>query len=330
MRSTLIAFATSTLCTMRRSRKSRTKNDESTIEMKQRRSPKRARIANYDVKPEPAMVHDIEELPSTTGMPSEESYRHVLSMLRGIYGRRTPSTKRQPVLDSLIATILSQATTNANSSRAFKYLKTAYPTWSVARSASSTDIAATIRAGGLADQKAPRILAILNKLGEDPSLEHLRDLTNEQVKKELCLFPGVGPKTAACVLMFNMQRAEFPVDTHVRRLCGRIGWTESNATPEKVYNEMNACLPDDIKYEMHVLLIEHGRKICKARAPKCDECALTENCRFFAENMNREKNIESSVDGSVEVESIVQVKTESVSDKLIKTESKLLDEKKNR
>ncbi len=348
------AFISPLFCTMRRStrrtRKSSAVNDESkasikrepTSDVKTRRSPKRARLANHVAKPEPTFANDIEDLPATSVAPSESNTRQVLSVLREMYGRRTPSTRSQPVLDSLIATILSQATTNANSSRAFKSLKTAYPTWGAARRASSAAIADAIRAGGLADQKAPRILAILDKLGENPSLEHLRDLPNEQVKSALCAFPGVGPKTAACVLMFNMRRAEFPVDTHVRRLCGRIGWTPPNATPEKVYEVMNECLPDDTKYEMHVLLIEHGRKTCKARAPKCGLCALSEHCQYFAELAREEEQLDSSREGSVDVkpddirvksevkdecgEKTVKVAKDDVLDNLSKEEPRIKEE----
>lgn len=109
-------------------------------------------------------------------------------------------------------------------------------------------------------------------------MDYIRSMSDDDAKKELCSFKGVGPKTAACVLLFAMRRDEFPVDTHVKRITARLGWMPLASTADRTYEVLNKCLPDDIKYSLHVLLIEHGRKICKARAPDCGECPLSHLC----------------------------------------------------
>lgn len=237
------------------------------------------------IKPEQHLHHDIEDVPPYLP-PSSSITLQVTNRLRNFYRERSdalshPKTQPRPLLDSLIATILSQATSNVNSSRAFANLKRAFPTWQHALVAGAQSVEDAIRCGGLAAQKSVVIVGVLDALKkerDEMSLEYLRDMNDHEVKKELCRFKGVGPKTAACVLMFGMRRAEFPVDTHVRRLASRLGWMPLNATAEKTYDVLNACVPDDIKYDLHVLLIEHGRKTCKSQRPSCTECPLADIC----------------------------------------------------
>jgi adenine-specific DNA glycosylase len=132
-------------------------------------------------------------------------------------------------------------------------------------------------------RKSGIIQGLLNQVYEERdgelSLEHLRDLSTEEAKQELTKYKGIGPKTASCVLMFNMKRADFPVDTHVHRVSTRLGFVRGT-TREQTYAFMNATMPDEIKRDMHVLLIRHGKQICKARGPKCGECVLRDDCRF--------------------------------------------------
>ncbi len=221
--------------------------------------------------------------------------RETLSILVKRYGqqhwqRDHQESEVRPVLDTLIATILSQATSNVNSSRAFKSLKNAFPDWGQAVKAGPAGIADAIRAGGLADAKGKRIHAILEELRATRgkyTLEHLRDMEDDEAKRVLCAFPGVGPKTAACVLMFGMGRAEFPVDTHVRRITTRLGWMPDGSSAEAVYDTLNAILPREVKYDLHVLMIVHGRAICNARTPTCEACPLRENCRYCLESVQR-------------------------------------------
>ncbi|GAQ89783.1 hypothetical protein KFL_005620010 [Klebsormidium nitens] len=167
------------------------------------------------------------------------------------------------VLDSLVRTILSQNTTDTNSKRAFASLKQAFPTWEDVRAAGPGPLAASIKSGGLAEIKARRILDILEHLASKYGaleLEHLRSMSDEQVKAELSQFKGVGPKTVACVLMFCLDRNEFPVDTHVWRISKRLGWVPQTADREATYLHLNQRVPDDVKYDLHCLLVGHGKK----------------------------------------------------------------------
>ncbi len=169
------------------------------------------------------------------------------------------------VLDSLVRTMLSQNTTDVTSARAFAQFKKRFPNYEKVHANTNEEVAETIRCCGLADIRAARIKGILDTLMKERGelcLEHLRDYDNSRVKKELTRFKGVGPKTAACVLMFCLQRAEFPVDTHVWRITKKLGWVPKNASREQTYEHLNYRVPDDIKYSLHVQLVEHG-KCCK-------------------------------------------------------------------
>jgi len=192
--------------------------------------------------------------------------------LRELHGTpdRTKSSA-STVLDSLVRTILSQNTTDINSSRAFASLKARFPTYAEVLSASRGDVADAIRSGGLADTKAARIQSILATLreetgAEEPSLEHLRDLGTAEIKKQLSRFPGVGPKTVSCVLMFCLQRAEFPVDTHVWRISRMLGWVPAKAGRNEAYFHLNQRVPDRLKYDLHIFLIRHGKSCRKCAA----------------------------------------------------------------
>ncbi len=252
---------------------------EPSTEVEPSRVVKRAKAGYRASEPWPST--DIEDVP-VQNAPSEAASRQVLSLLCSMYGRRPSALRQRPVLDTLIETMLSQGTTDAIANRAYAALKCAYPTWGEAQHADVADMANVIRFCRMGHKKASRILQILSQLEGEPSLEYLRELTDKEVKDVLCAFPGVGPKTAACVLMFSMNRADFPVDTHVRRICGRIGWTDPKASAGEVYDTMNVCLLTDIKYEMNLLFYEHGQKTCRARSPKCGECSLKEVCKYFA------------------------------------------------
>ena len=166
------------------------------------------------------------------------------------------------VLDQLVATILSQNTTDALSWPAFKRLKAAFPAWDDVRTAEVEDIAAPIRSAGLSAVKSARIKAILQQLHDtrgECTLEHLRGMGDAEAKALLCSFKGVGPKTVACVLMFALRRQEFPVDAHVWKLARSLGWVPDSATREATYAHLNARVPGELKHELHVLLVEHGK-----------------------------------------------------------------------
>ena len=173
-----------------------------------------------------------------------------------------PLVPRKTVLDSLVGTILSQNTTDTNSHRAFAILKHRFPTWDAVRKAKPTKVEDAIRCGGLAEIKVSRIQVILNTLVDERgecSMEYLRDMPDDEVKAELSRFKGVGPKTVSCVLMFCLKRADFPVDTHVWKIAKDLGWIPKGAGREEAYEHLNRRVPDDCKFDLHVLLVEHGK-----------------------------------------------------------------------
>jgi len=189
--------------------------------------------------------------------------------------------RRRRPLDSLIATVLSQNTTDTNSGRAFAQLKERFPTWEEVAEARPAQIAAAIRSGGLADIKARRIERILRQIEEDRGsldLGFLRRLSVERAREYLTGLPGVGPKTAACVLLFSLRRPVFPVDTHVLRVSKRLGLIPATTTMERAHDIYREMLEPDQMLGLHLGLVQHGRETCKARRPRCGPCALSELC----------------------------------------------------
>ncbi len=178
-------------------------------------------------------------------------------------------------------TVLSQHTSDVNTARAFASLKDRFTTWEDVTSAPVKQVADSIRAGGLADQKAPRIKAILREIREREgsiALTRLEDLPDDEIEEYLCSLPGVGPKTAACVLVFSLGRDAFPIDTHVHRVTKRLGWIPAAASAEGAHKVLKKAVPPELRYELHMQLIAHGRTICRARTPLCSECVLLDLC----------------------------------------------------
>jgi endonuclease III len=185
------------------------------------------------------------------------------------------SCGQQPsILDGVVATMLSQNTTSANSTRAFAHLKKTYQDWNEVAALSSLDkLIDAIRVAGLAQKRAHNIWNICKTLVEErgeASLEYLRDTphTNEQIQAELLRFPGLGVKTVSCVLMFTMgRRDEFPVDTHVHRISKQHHWVPCNFSRDAAYQYLNSVIPNEYKMDLHCLLVQHGREChrCAAR-----------------------------------------------------------------
>ncbi len=189
-----------------------------------------------------------------------------------------------PPLDELISTILSQNTNDINRDRAFDALRSKYPTWEDVRDASEGDVIDTIRPAGLANRKGPRIQTVLRTItNQNGSLDmgFLYDLSAEEVKQWLMSFKGVGPKTAAIVLQFSLNKPAFPVDTHIFRVSGRIGLRPPKMNADQAHQHLAALFTPDSYYAAHLNIIRLGREICQARKPKCSQCPLTHLCDYY-------------------------------------------------
>ena len=189
--------------------------------------------------------------------------------------------ERLPPLDELIATILAQNTSNTNSDAAFARLKRRFPNWEAVRQAKPRSIAAAIRVAGLSRLKAPRIKNILEHLHRQRgtlSLDFLCDLPDDEALAYLRGLKGVGPKTAACVLLFACGKPILPVNTQVHRVARRLGLIGPRTSAERAHELLAKIVPKELVLDFHVLLIRHGRTICLPRKPRCTECVLLDAC----------------------------------------------------
>jgi endonuclease III len=191
--------------------------------------------------------------------PGKRRVRALRERLREMYGVPVNEPNRRPI-DELVLTILSQPV---------------------------GEVEDAIRPGGLAQQKAPRIQAILRELGPEPSLDWTEDAPIEESREYLLSLPGVGRKTAACVLIFSWGLPEIPVDVHIHRVGGRLGLFPANASLERAHDEMLAVVPPEDAYELHVNLIRHGRTLCRPK-PRCGECELRRMCPWYRDLDHRE------------------------------------------
>jgi endonuclease-3 len=181
----------------------------------------------------------------------------------------------------LILTVLSQHTSDSNAERAFADLRAAFPGWAEVVSAPTRRVADSIRSGGLADSKAPRIQAILRQVLDREGaydLSRLRGLSDDEARAYLTSLPGVGPKTAAVVLSFALGRDTIPVDTHVHRVSSRLGLVPAKTTAEQADRLLHGLVPDGLRTPLHVALIRLGRQTCKAGVPRCHQCPLRDLC----------------------------------------------------
>jgi endonuclease-3 len=188
-------------------------------------------------------------------------------------------------LEELIGTILSQHTSDVNSGRAFRSLMARYSSWEAVRDAPVDELVATIRSGGLAIVKAVRIQSVLRALTEDDGrvrLADLRGMPRAEAVASLTQLPGVGRKTAACVLLFGSHVPAIPVDTHVHRVALRLGLVAPRAGPDATEDALEAALEPRDYYAFHVNMIRLGREVCKAPRPRCGVCPLRARCAFAA------------------------------------------------
>ena len=211
----------------------------------------------------------------------------VEARLTAAYGERVwrAGNYSDDLVGGLVATVLSQNTSDLNSGRAYASLKAAFPEgWDSVRTANVSHVAEAIRSGGLANIKAPRIQAILQDIferGGKTNLDHIRAWDDQTIRAYLRTFPGVGPKTAACILMFNLGRPVLAVDTHVHRVARRLGLIEAKVGADAAHDRLQELLGDTQVYSFHVHLIEHGRRTCHAQRPSCGACPLQQECDFI-------------------------------------------------
>lgn len=204
----------------------------------------------------------------------------VLEELYGNEGSLGLSVSEEP-LDGLILTILSQNTNDINRDRAYRGLRQRLPTWGQVALAEEQEIEDAIRVAGLGKHKAGRIKEVLLRVKDrfgDYTLAPLKGRPREEVEGFLCALPGVGPKTVACVLVFDLGVPAFPVDTHVARLAVRLGFAPPGTEPPRIQSLLEAALPPHRYIGAHVNMISHGRAICRARDPKCGVCLVEPLC----------------------------------------------------
>lgn len=220
-----------------------------------------------------------------TAVDLQEKMAWVCDQLDAEYGVLQWRSHGEP-LATLVQTILSQATSDRNSDRAFDSLRHTFPTWDDVRTAPAEVIADTIRSGGLADAKAPRIKEVLGAIHAKTgatNLDFMWEMPTEDAKQYLSEFHGVGPKTVACVMMFSLCRPVLPVDTHVFRVSHRLGLIEKKIGEAKAHKALEALVPPERVYPFHVHMIRHGRRVCIAQRPRCSVCTLAERCDYYKE-----------------------------------------------
>ena len=217
-------------------------------------------------------------------------YIPVSAILSDVYGYLDWS-RGQDGMDELISCILSQNTSDTNRDRGFQGLKDRFETWEDVRIAETSDVIRAIRSAGLANQKAPRIQNVLEKIYREVgeyNIDFLADMPIDKAKKWLISLKGVGPKTAAIVLCFAYDRPAFPVDTHVHRTSKRIGFLPEKISADNAHPVMEAIVPPEDYYQFHIHLIQHGRDTCHARNPACERCPLTDLCDYYQQSVKPE------------------------------------------
>jgi endonuclease-3 len=188
-----------------------------------------------------------------------------------------------PPLDELISTILSQNTNDRNRDLAYNRLRERFPSWELARDAQVDEVVEAIRPAGLANQKGPRIQAVLRQISAERGaldLDFLRHLSRQQAQAWLQRFNGVGPKTAAIVLLFTLGIPAFPVDTHIYRVTGRLGLRPAGMTAEDAHAHLETLFAPDTFAAAHLNLIRLGREVCGARRSNCPACPLRDLCDY--------------------------------------------------
>jgi endonuclease-3 len=204
----------------------------------------------------------------------------IIARLQSIYGEPQWRPHHDATAE-LVLTLLSQNTSDSNSGRAFSRLLQRFPDWDSVIAAPLPEVEEAIRPGGLAPTKAPRLQAMLAEVKSRTGgfdLRFLQDMPVEGAREWLRTLPAVGPKTAACVLLFGLGMPGLPVDTHVFRVSCRLGLVEEKMGPDKAQTYLEGLVPPQDHFAFHILLIRHGRHCCSARNPNCDACPLRPDC----------------------------------------------------
>jgi endonuclease-3 len=204
----------------------------------------------------------------------------IIELLEREYGKRGWHPDGKP-LAGLVRTILSQNTSDTNSKRAFDMLMSTFGSWQAIASAPVQEIAHAIKVGGLSRIKAVRIKQIFNEIEKEHGcigLDFLKSLSVPEAKDYLMRLPGVGEKTANCVLLFSLGNPCLPVDTHVFRVAKRLGLIDAKVSIKKAHYLLQQQVSPSKVYQFHIHMIEHGRKVCHARNPRCDSCILSNDC----------------------------------------------------
>ncbi|MBM3119159.1 MAG: endonuclease III, partial [Chloroflexi bacterium] len=204
----------------------------------------------------------------------------ILKLLSAEYGKREWQPRQSPI-SVLVRTILSQNTSDRNSGRAFESLLASFDGWDDIADAGVGEIADSIRAGGLGEVKAGYIKRVLEEIRQkqgDFELGFLRRMSVDEARDWLRQLPGVGMKTASCVLLFALGMPALPVDTHIFRVARRLELVGPKVSVEKAHKLLEEFVPPDDVYQFHVLMIEHGRRVCKAQRPGCEQCVLRGLC----------------------------------------------------
>ena len=209
--------------------------------------------------------------------------KQICNVLIRYYGKAVSARKLAP-LDELVMTILSQHTNDTNMFRAYEALKERFPTWEEVLNASQDEVALFIKSSGMYNLKAKRIQATLREINERVGrldLSLLETMEVDKAKKWLTSLHGVGPKTAAIVLLFSFERPVLPVDTHVWRVTKRLGLIDEKVTREKAHVLLEEIMPQSCIPSLNKNLVRHGREVCKALNPNCDECFLSHLCKYY-------------------------------------------------
>jgi endonuclease-3 len=219
----------------------------------------------------------------------ETKARKIHERLIEVYGDPEWRSHLDPISE-VVSTMISQNTSDVNRDRAFERLEARFDDWEAVRDAPVEAIEQAIRPAGLARQKAPRIKGALQFITQERgelSLDFLKDMSVAEAKAWLTQIKGIGPKTAAIILLFSLDMPAFPVDTHVHRVTQRLGLIGPRVSAEQAHDILEDLLPTAYYYPFHLNVIRHGREICHARNPQCEICPLQEMCDYYQKMVER-------------------------------------------